>query len=141
MSKTPQNTGEGKDLSPEKIRELIDKGSGDADLNQIRFEELLDEDAQEFADAKPIEVDELTDDELTEMKEDEAEINQQLKRKARYDKARLHLQLGMNLKVNDPESKLFKTAEELLDILDRCETDPLSVSQLELRKYKTNLSK
>lgn len=138
MSKTPQNTGEGNGMSPEKIRELIDKGSGDADLNQIVFEELLDEQAQEFADAKPIEVDELTDDELAEMKKDEAEINQQLKRKARYDKARLSLRLGMNLKANDPESKLFKTAEELLLIVDKVETDPSSVSELELRKYKTS---
>lgn len=138
MSKTPQNKGEGNGMSPEKIRELIDKGSGDADLNQIVFEELLDEQAQEFADAKPIEVDELTDDELAEMKKDEAEINQQLKRKARYDKARLSLRLGMNLKANDPESKLFKTAEELLLIVDKVETDPSSVSELELRKYKTS---
>ena len=138
MGNKAQNKGEGNGMSPEKIRELIDKGSGDADLNQIVFEELLDEQAQEFADAKPIEVDELTDDESAEMKEDEAEINQQLKRKARYDKARLSLRLGMNLKANDPESKLFKTAEELLLIVDKVETDPSSVSELELRKYKTS---
>lgn len=138
MGNKAQNKGEGNGMSPEKIRELIDKGSGDADLNQILFEELLDEQAQEFADAKSIKVDELTDDESAEMKKDEAEINQQLKRKARYDKARLSLRLGMKLKVYDPESKLFKTAEELLLIVDKVETDPSSVSELELRKYKTS---
>ena len=125
----------------EKIRELIDKGSECADLDRILFEDILHKAKAEFDAAEPKTWDELTDEELAEMEEDDAEINRQLKRKARLNKIRLYFCLGMKLKSNDPSSKLFRVAEELLDILDRYETDPLSISQTELRKYKTGLLK
>ncbi len=143
MSKTPQNTGEGNDLSPEKIQEILEKMSKEADLDSIVFYDNLHnpQNQQEFFEAESTSADKLTDDQLAEMEKYEAEISRQLEHEAKCSNARAYCQLGIKLKANDTDSTLFKTAEELLLIVDKVETDPSSVSPLELRQYKTDLSK
>ena len=155
MGDTPQNTEGGKGpalpfeqtekrpkkLGDSEISALLDKGIRDADLDRIVFEDVLDKSGQEFAAVQPVTWDELTDEELAEMKEGEAEVNRQIKREAERDKARRFLQIGIKLDSNDPESKLFRIAEQLLDVVDKIETDPSLVSQVELSTYRTGLSK
>jgi hypothetical protein len=133
------NSGDKPPLSWEKVEEIIDRGTKDADLENIRFENLLFEHQEEYAAAKPKH--KLTNDELAVVEKDKAKVNAELARRQRFERARTYLQLGIKLKSDDPNSEIFKMAKELQDTLDRYETAPSSMSQFELRKYKTSLKR
>jgi len=68
----------------------------------------------------------------------------ELERKHKHEKKcaaiRKFLEMGRELKRGKPESKLFKMSEELLDYLNRIESDPRSLSEYEWKKLDTDLS-
>jgi hypothetical protein len=70
------------------------------------------------------------------LKEEERERRCELKR----DCIRKFLEIGRELKKSEPESKLFNLSVELLDYLDRIESDLHSLSGYEWRKLDTLLN-
>lgn len=57
-----------------------------------------------------------------------------------FAEIRQHLFEGIKRKRGNPESELFQTAKKLLDLFDRIESDPSSVTIYELKNLRTTLS-
>jgi len=83
---------------------------------------------------------EPTDEDLEEQAKEEAEFRRDIIRERKYNVFRKYLQQGIELKKDDPDSELFKTAKQLLELLDQAESDISSISRRQLRKYKTDFS-
>jgi len=73
--------------------------------------------------------------------EDEAlkELERERRHEANRACIRKFLEIGRELKQSDPESKLFNMSEELLDYLDRIESDLHSLSKYEWKRLDTGL--
>jgi len=67
------------------------------------------------------------------------ELERERRHEANRACIRKFLEIGRELKKSDPESKLFKMSEELLDYLDRIESDLHSVSKYEWKKLDSGL--
>ncbi|MHC4159829.1 MAG: hypothetical protein ACYSSO_12205 [Planctomycetota bacterium] len=85
-------------------------------------------------------------DELTEAQRkayDKAQLQdyREVKRKQKWQEIREFLQIGIDIERDDPNPELFRTAKELLDIVDRAETEPSSVSKYEQQKFCTGLDR
>ncbi len=81
---------------------------------------------------------EMTEEEQKACEKDQGlsrEQRQELEREYRNDQDRRFLQIGMALKSDDPDSELFKTSKEAVDLYDRCKKDPLSVSQYHKQRF------
>ncbi len=71
---------------------------------------------------------------------EEAEIIRDIIREKKYNVFRKFFQKGIELKKDDPDSKLFKTAEQLLELLDQAESDISSIDKHQSRRYATLFS-
>ncbi len=80
---------------------------------------------------------EPTDEDLEEQAKEEAEFRRDIIRERKYNVLRKFLQRGIELKKDDPGSKLFKTAEQLLELLDQAESDISSIDKHQSRRYAT----
>ncbi|GAH23981.1 unnamed protein product, partial [marine sediment metagenome] len=89
--------------------------------------------------AKPKHYDDLTEAEQKAYDKSQAELYREAEQARPYNEMRELLQIGINIKSDAPDSELFRTAKELLDMLDRAETEPSSFSTDEKRKLRTRL--
>ncbi len=89
--------------------------------------------------AKPKRWDEFTEEEQKALAEEQAQLQRENQREQEWDSIRKFLQMGIDIKSDDPNSELYKTAKELQDIVDKAQADPLSVSKYEQRKFCTGL--
>jgi len=72
---------------------------------------------------------------------DQAESYEELKRDEKWDSIREFLLQIIEKTSNDPDSELHKIAKELLDIVDKAQSEPLSVSRYEMRKCLTGFDR
>lgn len=69
------------------------------------------------------------------------EEQQALQREYLDNQYRLRLQIGMALKRDDPDSELFQTSKEVVDLFDRILKATLSVSDYDKQKFDTVLDR
>lgn len=108
--------------------------------NQMSDSERKKEDEM-WRRAKPMRYDELTEAEQKAYDEAQAQCYREAEEARPWDEMRESLQRGIDFKSDYPDSELFRTARELLDILDLGQAEPMSVSQYEKRKFRTCLSR
>jgi hypothetical protein len=127
------NNDDGSAAAFERRDEILEK------LKEIprkaRMERIVKECQDEYA---AIDLDrELTDEEQLA----EAEANDEARdlnvRAAKSKVLRQYFQKGIQLKSNDPNSELFKTSREALDLLDQIEVDIPSATDHQLLKYES----
>ena len=85
--------------------------------------------------------DEFTEAEQKALAKEQAQLQRENKREQEWDSIRKFLQRGIDIKSDDPNSELFRTTKELLDIVDRAQKEPLSVSKYEQQKFCTGLDR
>ncbi len=90
---------------------------------------------------KPKRWDDFTKEEQKALAKEQAQLQREGKRDEEWDSIRKFLQRGIDIKSDDPNSELFRTAKELLDIVDRAQKEPLSVSKYEQQKFCTGLDR
>ena len=88
---------------------------------------------------KAITPDELTEDEQKAMAKEQAEAEQEFVREQRILRIKQFLQTIIDYKSDDPNSKLFTTAEELLEFVVQYESKPSDVSNYEWNRFETIL--
>jgi len=118
---------------------------------ESRFENLLFFDQMSPAElkklnemwrrSKPKRWDEFTEAEQKALAKEQAQLQRENKREQEWDSIRKFLQMGVDIKRDDPNSELYKTAKELQDIVDKAQAEPLSVSKYERRKFRTGLGR
>jgi len=79
--------------------------------------------------------------ELSSSKSRFSEEKYEINREQEWKKIRDVLQWGIDFGSNNPDSELFKTAKELLDIIDLAEEEPLSISKYQDKKFCTGLDR
>jgi hypothetical protein len=87
---------------------------------------------------------ELTEDQKKACERDEGlslEEREELKREYQNDQDRRFLQIGMALRSDEPDSELFKTSKEAVDLYNRCKKNTLSVSEYDKQKFYTVLDR
>ncbi len=94
-----------------------------------------------FRRAKPKRLNELTEAERKTYEKEQAKLYREAELEQEWDEIREFLKIGIKIKSDDPSSELFRTAKELLDIVDRAQTEPLSVSKNEQQKFCTGLDR
>jgi hypothetical protein len=104
----------------------------------VLIHQITHEEEEAFA-AAPTSYDDMTEEDWQKEHEAQIEGERQLKHEAKFNKVRKFLNIGIEAKRDDPDSKLFQTATELLDFVDRCESDPSSVNRYERKKFRTAL--
>jgi flagellar biosynthesis GTPase FlhF len=111
--------------------------------NQMFFDQMSKRELNKlnkmFRRAKPKRWDELTEAERKAYEKEQAQYHQEWKEEQRRHEIREFLQIGIDIKSDDPNSELFRTAKELLDIFDRTETERLSGS--EKKRFSTGLDR
>ena len=123
------------------IEEFFDKQAEFAkrELNFfLAVSNITHEEEEAFA-AAPASYDDMTEEDWQKEHEARREMERQLKHEAKFANIRKFLEIGINLKKDDPYSELFKTSKELLDFVDRCESTPSSVNRYERKKFMTDL--
>jgi hypothetical protein len=144
MSGNQENTNS-KDqpsMSVEDMEKLIEQSAQYAAKGlqeSLSFKDILDKYNAAFMVSKPIE--ELSEDEQAALEGEQELAKQQFEREQKIAMLRSFLQIGIKLKSDDPNSELFRTAKELLDIVDKYESEPSSVSKYEQNKYGTGISR
>lgn len=122
-----------------KIEEFFDKNVELAkrELNFLCAVSLITPEDEEAFRAAPIDV------VLPKKDRQEDKALKELERERRHEANRAcireFLEIGRELKKSDPKSKLFNMSEELLDCLDRIESDPCSLSKYEWKRLDTQL--
>ena len=111
------------------------------ELKDLRIHDLLDDPKlkEAFRRAKPKHWSELTEDEREAQAKEQAEAEQEFIREQRILRVKRVLQLIIEAKCNEPNSRLFTTAEELLEFVVKYESSPSSVSNYEWNKFETIL--
>ena len=104
----------------------------------VLVHQITPEEEEAFA-AAPASYDDMTEEDWQKEYEARKEMERQLKHEAKFNKIRKFLNIGIECKRDDPDSKLFQTATELLYFVDRCESDPSSVNRYERMKFRTAL--
>lgn len=144
--KEQKDKGAKSSWSLEEIEELFDKHIKLAkkEFDILRFASLMTPEFEKAYREASIDADvlknlrkkgqQVTEEEET-LREQERERRRELKRAC----IRNFLGIGRELKKSDPESKLFNLSVELLDYLDRIESDLHSLSGYEWRKLDTGL--
>jgi hypothetical protein len=105
----------------------------------IPFKDILDKHNAAFMAAKAVSIEKLSEDEREALEEEQEKAVRQFEREQDFARKRSFLQIGIQCKSDDPNSELFRTAKEQLDILDKCESEPSSISKYEHKKYKTGM--
>ncbi len=111
------------------------------ELKDLRIHDLLDDPKlkEAFRRAKPKHWSELTEDEREAQAKEQAEAEQEFVREQRILRVKRVLQSIIEAKCNEPNSRLFTTAEELLEFVVKYESSPSSVSNYEWNKFETIL--
>lgn len=111
------------------------------ELKDLRIHDLLDDPKlkEAFRRAKPKHWSELTEDEREAQAKEQAEAQQEFVREQRILRVKRVLQSIIEAKCNEPNSRLFTTAEELLEFVVKYESSPSSVSNYEWNKFETIL--
>ncbi|MCK4829719.1 hypothetical protein KA005_79075 [bacterium] len=111
------------------------------ELKDLRIHDLLDDPKlkEAFRRAKPKHWSELTEDEREAQAKEQAEAEQEFVREQRFLRVKRVLQSIIEAKCNEPNSRLFTTAEELLEFVVKYESSPSSVSNYEWNKFETIL--
>ncbi len=91
--------------------------------------------------AEPKHLSEATEDERKAHAKEQAQHYREWKREQQWDEIREFLQIGIDIKSDDTNSELYKTAKELQDIVDKSQAEPLLVSKHEKRKFRTVLGR
>ncbi len=145
MGKDKENTNSGDKtpMSAEEMEKLIEREAQhlQEEIKNLHFKDILEKNEGEYAKAKRISVRKLSKDGLAALAEEQAKIDKQIAREQRFDRIRRFLQIGIKFKSNEPDSELFKTAKELQDIVDKCESNSSSVSVYERKKFETGMSR
>lgn len=127
------NYDNGSATASEQREEILEK------LKEIprkaRMERILKECQDEYA---AIDLGrELTDEEQLAKAEANDEARDLNVREAKFKALRQYFQQGIQRKSNDPNSELFKTVREALDLLDQIEVDIPSATDHQLLKYES----
>ncbi len=121
------------------IEEFFDKQAELAkrEFNFLRAVSLITPEDEAAFRAAPIDVVLPKND----RQEDKAlkELKRELRHEANRACIRKFLEIGRELKKSDPESKLFNMSEDLLDYLDRIESEPCSLGKYEWKRLVTGL--
>lgn len=123
------------------IEEFFDKQAEFAkkELNFfLAVSNITPEEEEAFA-AAPASYDDMTEEDWQKEHEAQIEGERQLKHEAKFANIRNFLEISIKLKKDDPYSELFQTSKELLDLVDRFESDPSSVNRYERKKFMTDL--
>jgi len=104
----------------------------------VLIHQITPEEEEAFA-AAPASYDDMTKEDWQKEHEAQIEGERQLKHEAQFNKVRKFLNIGIEAKRDDPYSELFQTSKKLLDLVDRFESDPLSVNRYERKKFRTDL--
>jgi len=123
------------------IEEFFDKQAEFAkrELNFfLAVSNITHEEEEAFA-AAPASYDDMTDEDWQKEHEAQIEGERQLKHEAKFVNIRKFLHIGIEAKRDDPDSELFQTSKELLDLVDRFESDPSSVNSYERKNFRTVL--
>lgn len=123
-----------KSKSVEELFSLVGK-----ELKDLRIRDILEELQPLWKHTKPKCYSELTEAERKAYDKEQVELQQELEREQRILKIKQFLQTIIKAKSNDPDSKLFRTAEELLEFVVRYESNPSSVSNYEWNRFETIL--
>lgn len=111
------------------------------ELKDLRIHDLLADPKLEeaFRRAKPKHWSELTEDERKAQAKEQAEAEQEFVREQKILRVKELFQSIMKAKCDEPNSKLFTTAEELLEFVVKYESSPSSVSNYEWNRFETIL--
>jgi hypothetical protein len=109
------------------------------ELKDLRIIDRLRELQPLWKRAKPKRWEEFTEDEQKALGKEQAEHQQEYEREQRLLKVKRFLQSIIDAKSDAPNSKLFITAEELLEFVVQYETNPSSVSNCEWNRFETIL--
>lgn len=111
------------------------------ELKDLRIHDLLADPKLEeaFRRAKPKHWSELTEDERKAQAKEQAEVEQEFVREQKILRVKELFQSIMKAKCDEPNSKLFTTAEELLEFVVKYESSPSSVSNYEWNRFETIL--
>lgn len=91
--------------------------------------------------AKPMRWDDFTEEQQKALAKEQAQLQRENKREQEWDSIRKFLQIGIDIKSDDPNSELYKTAKELQDIVDKAQAESLSVSKYEQQKFCTGFDR
>lgn len=103
----------------------------------VQAHQITPEEEEAFAAAPTY--DDMTEEDWQKEYEARKDFEQQHKNEVKFNKLRKFLHIGIEAKRDDPDSELFRTSKELLDFVDRCESDPSSVRSYEGKKFRTAL--
>ncbi len=111
------------------------------ELKDLRIHDLLADPKlkEAFRRAKPKHWSELTEDERKAQAKEQAEAEQEFVREQKILRVKQFFQSIMKAKCDEPNSRLFTTAEELLEFVVKYESSPSSVSNYEWNKFETIL--
>lgn len=104
----------------------------------VQAHQITPEEEEAYA-AAPASYDDMTKEDWQKEYEARKDFEQQHKNEVKFNKLRKFLHIGIEAKRDDPDSELFRTSKELLDFVDRCESDPSSVRSYEGKKFRTAL--
>jgi len=143
MSDNTQNTSRENQIpmSAEETENLIEQTfqSLQEDLKKLHFEDVVQKYQDEYAAAEPKPINEMSEEELESLEKSKAEVERQIIREQRFNRIRHFLQHGIQLKRDDTDSEFYRTAKELLDMVDRFESAPASVKEYQRKKFTTDL--
>ena len=127
--------------SEKEVERLIDEEAEhlEDEIRNLHFESFLDKYDNDYKAAKPTSFAELSEDDQAALAQSQTQAVQQSERERRCARIRGFLQIGIRANSHDPNSELFRTAKELQDTVDRCESDPSSLSSYERNKFKTGM--
>ncbi len=120
--------------SVEELVRLVGK-----ELKDLRIRDSLRELQPLWERAKPKRWDEFTEDEQKAMAKEQAEAGREFIREQRFLRVKRFLQSIIKAKSDDANSKLFTTAEEILEFVVQYESNPSSVSSYEWNRLETIL--
>ncbi len=120
--------------SVEELVRLVGK-----ELKDLRIRDSLRELQPLWKHVKPKRLSEATEAERKAYEKEQVELQREHEREQRFLRVKRFLQSIIKAKSDEPNSKLFITAEELLDFVVRYESNPSSVSNYEWNRFETIL--
>lgn len=122
----------------EKLAEELCQSIG-KELKDLRIKDMMRELQPQWKCTQPKHPDELTEDEQRAQAKEQAEAKREFVRGQRLLSIKQFLQSIIKAKSNDPNSKLFTTAEEILEFVVQYESNPSSVSNYKWNRFETVL--
>ncbi len=137
MQRTYMSSNKRKANNKKSVEELVRLVS--KELKDLRIRDSLRELQPLWERAEPKRWDELTEDEQNAIAKEQAEAEREFIREQRFLRVKRFLQLIIKAKSDNPNSKLFTTAEEMLEFVVQYESNPSSVSSYEWNRFQTIL--